>query len=227
MVQENSVTELFKKNLKLIIYITGFVTFILIFPAVVIRSSKGWQNFGAWSTYAYTILTFATLVGIFLAAYSALQQLIEITRSRRLALIDVVFELSRYYATDEMHKAIITVWHSSPEEINQDWEKRNQRRMVSEFWTTIAWAVKDGLVELDFFYSRFGSNALNIWDQRLRELELEVRIPIERNNPDNIGKSEEEIRRLAEYHVDREQPLAWLSREWKRKSVPERDKTPK
>ncbi len=205
---------LLRTDLPLIILIGApAFLFLSVLPYFLITSNEGWNHLSVMSVYVYTIITFFTLLLIAATAFLALRQLSEISKSRKL---DVVFELSRYYATEEMHKALITVWTSPPEEIEQDWEKRNHRRMVSDFWNMIGWAVKEGLIDLDLVYTRFGKGAINIWDQRLRGMELRIRIPIEQNNPENRGKSEEEIRRLAEYHVDMEEPQAWLSREWKK-----------
>src|SRR5439155_16717630 len=109
----------------IIICVAAFLV-VLLLPHFLIETENGWKELAAISSYAYTLIALFAFPVIAATALLALRQLSEISKSRKL---DVVFELSRYYATEEMHKALITVWTASPEEIEQDWEKRNHRRM--------------------------------------------------------------------------------------------------
>jgi hypothetical protein len=197
--------------------------FGLAFPAIFIKyfqfkqlDKLALEKLYYLSGWFYSVTAFATFFVVLIAAILAYSQLSEISKSRKLT---VIFELSRYYASEEMHKALITVWTYSPEIIEQDWEKLNHRRMVSDFWGTVGWGVKEGLIELNLVYTRFGKSAIDVWDQRLRELEVRLRTQIEQRNPENAGMSDEEIKRLVEYHVDNEGTQSWLSRERKKRAL--------
>ena len=103
------------------------------------NDEESWKILYYYSTYIYTLIALFTLLVIGCTAFAAFYQLSEIKRSRQL---EIIFEISKMYSTPEMYHALRTVFDdpSPPKEFVQDDQKDFQRRVVVNFWETVALA---------------------------------------------------------------------------------------
>jgi hypothetical protein len=168
------------------------------------------NDLAAFSTYVYTIITFAMLLIVFFAGIIAVIQVLENGRNRKMS---VLLEMWRYYATVEISHALYIVRNISAEKINADRQLNNQRRIVSHFWNMVAWAVKEKVVDIEFVIAGFG-DAINIYE-KLRDIEISIRKEREKQNYPDLG--DQQIEQLAKYRIDEEWPVSWLYREWKKR----------
>jgi hypothetical protein len=194
-----------------IICVLSFI--ILFWPIAAFKSVNEWESLEAWATYA-------TWLAVIVAGFFTVRQLRltrqqldttikQLSESARTRQVDIVFELSKIYSTKEMFEALRTVHnYRTPEEIIDDPDKNFQRRMVSDFWNNmVAWAALHGLIELELIRSRWEQAIKEVWE-KLRPLEIELRIRIERReHPD---WDENRRREEAEKHVDTVLPLLRL-----------------
>jgi hypothetical protein len=196
MAKKNSLLSLVKENLQNITGTVALVFLVLLVPPLLhLGIPARWEEFSGLAAWVYALITLFTLITIAGAAYIAMEEIQEIDKDRRL---NTIFELGRQYATEDMYQALQAVWNKSAEEISADLHLNAQRHKISDFWNMVGWAVKEGLVEIELIHSRFG-NAIEVWDKKIKPVEMIVRRPIEKR--DNPQKSDEEIEKLAADHV--------------------------
>ena len=184
------------------------ILFVASLPHILESPSNDWNKLSATSTYVYMLITFFTFVVIVITAFLTLRQISEIKRSRQL---DIIFEISKINATRQMYDALRTVYDdpTPPEKLVKNRQKDFQRRLVVNFWETVAWAALEDPAVSKLIRSRFEQAMKDVWAQ-LRPLEIAKRLQI----AEDEHKSDEEKYAAAMNHVDRVLPFERCFTAW-------------
>jgi hypothetical protein len=198
------------------------ILFVASLPHILESPSNDWNKLSATSTYVYMLITFFTFVVIVITAFLTLRQLSEIRKSRQL---DIIFEISKIYSTQEMYHALRTVFDdpAPPEKFIKNRQKDFQRRLVVNFWETVAWAALEDPTVSKLIHSRFEQAIKEAW-VKLRPLEIAKRLEI--TEREHKEWRDEKKYALAEHHVNCVLPFERCFASWAALQKQEADSSP-